>query len=340
MIQEAIDKLIKKENLRLAEAQTVMNEIMSGIVTPAKMASYLTALAIKGENKEEILGSAMVMREKSTKVPHHQEKILDCCGTGGDQAFTFNVSTIVSFVVAAADIPVAKHGNRSVSSKCGSADLLLEAGAKLELSAEQVSKCIDEIGIGFIFAPLFHPAMKQVAPVRKELGFRTIFNLLGPLTNPANTTHQIIGVFDEKLTETVSDVAFNLGIKRNFVIHNLSKIDELATCDSNKISTFNNGKVETFYIEPQELGFAKIQKNQLQGGNPSENLKIALAVLNGENGAKRDVVVLNSALALVVGEKVRGIQEGINLAQELIDSKKAFKKFQQFVEFTQKCWTK
>ncbi|HKZ22456.1 MAG TPA: anthranilate phosphoribosyltransferase [candidate division Zixibacteria bacterium] len=337
MIQEAISKLVVKENLAVSEAQAVMSEIMSGTATPLQIAAYLTALAIKGETKEEILGSALVMREKSTKVPHHQEKILDCCGTGGDDAFTFNVSTLVAFVVAAAGIPVAKHGNRSVSSKCGSADLLSEAGVKLELSAEQVARCIDEIEIGFIFAPLFHPAMKQVAPVRKELGFRTIFNLLGPLTNPANTTCQIIGVFDEKLTEPLSEVAFNLGIRRNFVIHNLSKIDELATCESNKISTFNNGKSETFYIEAQELGFAKIQKSQLRGGNSPENLRIALAVLNGEDGAKRDVVILNSALALVVSENVNDIKEGIKLAQELLDSKKALKKFQQFIEFTQKC---
>jgi len=337
MIQEAIAKLVKKENLTVAEAQTVMNEIMSGTATPSQMAAYLTALAIKGETKEEILGSALVMREKSTKVPHHQEKILDCCGTGGDGAFTFNVSTLVAFVVAAAGIPVAKHGNRSVSSQCGSADLLSEAGVKLELSAEQVARCIDEIGIGFIFAPLFHPAMKQVAPVRKEMGFRTIFNLLGPVTNPADTTHQIIGVFDEKLTEPLSEVAFNLGIKKHFVIHNLSKIDELATCESNKISTFNNGKAETFYIEPQEFGFAKIQKNQLQGGNASENLKIALEILNGEDGPKRDAVVLNSALALVVSGNLNDLKEGVKLAQELLDSKKPLKKFQQFIAFTQKC---
>src|SRR5574341_182697 len=337
MIQEAIAKLLKKENLTVFESESVMNEIMSGTATSPQMAAYLTALVIKGETKEEILGSAKIMREKSTKVPHHQGKILDCCGTGGDGAFTFNVSTLVAFVVSAAGVAVAKHGNRSVSSKCGSADLLSEAGAKLELSAEQVAKCIDEIGIGFIFAPLFHPAMREVAPVRKELGFRTIFNLLGPLTNPANTTCQIIGVFDERLTEPMSEVAFNLGIKRNFVVHNLSKIDELATCDSNKITYFNNGKTETFYIEPQELGFPKIHKSQLQGADPAENLRIALGILNGDNGAKRDAVVLNSALALVAGEKVNHIEEGIQLAEELLDSKKALKKFQQFIEFSQKC---
>lgn len=337
MIQEAIAKLSKKESLTVTEAQTVMNEIMSGNASPSQMAAYLTGLAIKSETKEEILGSAMVMREKSTKIPHHQKQIMDCCGTGGDGANTFNVSTIVAFVVAATGIPVAKHGNRSVSSKCGSADLLIEAGAKLELSAQQVALAIDEIGIGFIFAPLFHPAMKQVAAVRKELGFRTIFNLLGPLTNPANTTCQVIGVFDEKLTEPVSEVAFNLGIKRNFVIHNLSKIDELATCEANKISTFKNGRAETFYIEAQEFGFKKIEKSQLLGGNSTENLKIALAVLNGEDGPRRDAVVLNAALALVVSDKVKDLKEGIGLSEEIIDSKKALKKFQEFVEFTQKC---
>ena len=314
-----------------------MQEIMAGAATPAQMASYLTALALKGETREEILGSARVARENAVKIPHHQEKIVDCCGTGGDGAFTFNVSTIVAFVLAAADLSVAKHGNRSVSSKCGSADLLQAAGVKIELKPEQVARCIDEIGIGFIFAPLFHPAMKNVGPVRKELGIRTIFNLLGPLVNPAGATHQLIGVFNQELTEVLAEVCGQLGITKSWMVHSLSQVDELTTTQKNKVSFQNNGLGTTFYLDPEEFGFPRADKKSLAGGEVKENLKIALEILNGQKGIRRDTVVLNAGAALVIAEKTSDLRQGIKLAEEMIDSGKALRKFKQLAEFSQRC---
>ncbi len=337
MIQSAIAKLSRKESLEIEEARQVMQEIMEGSATPARMAAYLTALALKGESKDEILGSALAVRQRAIGVPHHQKKIVDCCGTGGDGAFTFNVSTIVAFVLAASGLPVAKHGNRSVSSKCGSADLLQAAGIKLELSPQQVARCIDEIGIGFIFAPLFHPAMKNVAPVRKELGIRTIFNLLGPLVNPASATHQIIGVFDQQLTEVMAEVCSQLGIRKSWVVHSLSNIDELTTTEKNKISCQNNGLGVSYHLDPLDLGFQRADKRELMGGNGENNLEIARRILKGEKGAPRDTVVLNAAAALVVAERAVDLQEGILMAAELIDSGQALQKLEQLKEFSNKC---
>jgi anthranilate phosphoribosyltransferase len=337
MIQTAIAKLVKKEGLSLTEAQEAMQSIMSGSAMAAQTAAYLTALALKGETIIEILGSASVMRENALPVPHHQKKIVDCCGTGGDGASTFNVSTIVALVLAAAGLPVAKHGNRSVSSRCGSADLLEAAGVKIELGPEQAARCIDEIGIGFLFAPLFHPAMKNVAPVRKELGIRTIFNLIGPLVNPAGATHQLIGVFDQALTESLAEICSRLGIVRSWVVHSLSKMDELTTIEINKISHHHNGTPESFYLDPAELGFKKADRQELSGGDAQENLRIALSILSGEKGVPRDTVVLNSAAALVVAEKVSDLQEGIFLAGEMIDSGQALQKFEKLKEFSNRC---
>jgi anthranilate phosphoribosyltransferase len=337
MIQETIGKLTEKENLTSEEVQQAMQEIMSGTATSAQMAAFLTALAVKGESKNEILGSALVMRQKSVKVPHHQEQIVDCCGTGGDCSNTFNVSTLVAFILAAAGLPVAKHGNRSVTSKCGSADLLQAAGAKIELTPVQVAKCIDEIGIGFVFAPLFHPAMKNVAPVRKELGIRTIFNILGPLSNPAGATHQIIGVFDQNLTEIIAQVCSELGITRSWAVHCLSKIDELTPCERNKISCQEGGTVQSFFLNPEELGFTKADKSELVGGDGRDNLKIAQQVLRGEKGAPRDTAVLNAAAGLVVAEKVSDLKEGITLAEEMIDSGEALRKTEELVRLSNKC---
>lgn len=337
MIQTAIANLVKKEDLSLTKARETMQEIMSGGATAAQTAAYLTALALKGETKAEILGSAAVIRENALPVPHHQKKVVDCCGTGGDGAFTFNVSTIVALVLAATGLPVAKHGNRSVSSRCGSADLLQAAGVKIELGPEQAARCIDEIGIGFLFAPLFHPAMKNVAPVRKGLGIRTIFNLIGPLVNPAGATHQIIGVFDQALTESLAEVCSRLGIFRSWVVHSLSKMDELTTTEINKISRHQNGTPESFYLDPAELGFRKAKKQELYGGDAQENLRIALSILKGEKGVRRDTVVLNSAAGLVVAEEVSDLREGVVLAEEMIDSGKALQKFEQLKEFSNRC---
>lgn len=337
MIQTAISKLVKKEDLTLEETKAAMQEIMSGAATPSQMAAYLTSLAIKGETKTEIIGSALVLREHSIKVPHHQKQVADSCGTGGDGAFTFNISTVAALVLAAAGLVVAKHGNRSVSSQCGSADLLQAAGVKLELTPEQVARCIDEIGIGFVFAPLFHPAIKNVAGVRKELGIRTIFNLLGPLANPAKATHQVIGVFDQELTEVLAEVCSELGITKSWAVHSLSKIDELTTTGLNKVSSHNNGITDSFYLDPTELGFRKADKEELAGGDGRENLGIALKILRGEKGAPRDTVVLNSAAGFLVAEQVSGLKDGIELAEEMIDSGKAWRKLSELVELSTRC---
>src|SRR3989304_6695101 len=331
MLQSAISRLVERENLTLEEAKAAMQEIMAGSATPAQMAAYLTALALKGETKPEILGSAGVVRENATKVLHHQEKIVDCCGTGGDGAFTFNISTLVAFVLAASGLAVAKHGNRSVSSKCGSADLLQAAGVKLELTPEQVARCIDQIGIGFLFAPLFHPATKNVAGIRKELGIRTIFNLLGPLVNPAGATHQIIGVSSQNLTEVIAQVSSELGTSKSWVVSCLANIDELTTVGQNKVSFHNNGTTQSFVLDPAQFGFRRAEKAELAGGDERENLRIARQVLTGEKGAPRDTVLLNAAAGLVVAEKTSDLEAGITLAEKMIDSGRALPKLEELV---------
>jgi len=335
MIQPAINKLVRKENLTVEESREAMKLIMSGEVSFAQMAAYLTALRLKGETKEEILGSAQVMREKVLRVEHHQEKLFDNCGTGGDGAGTFNISTTCAFVLAASGLAVGKHGNRCVSSQCGSADLLQALGANILLGPDQVGRCIDEVGIGFLYAPLLHPAMKQVAPIRKELGFRTIFNLLGPLTNPAFATHQLIGVFDSGYAEKLAWVAQNLGVKKVFIVFNLQNIDELTTAGMNQVSTIHEGQLKTFFLQSEDFGFHKSRIEELKGGTAEENARITLNILNGENGPKRDTVILNAALGLLAGEQVESIPEGIELAKECIDSGRALKMLKTFIRFTQ-----
>jgi anthranilate phosphoribosyltransferase len=334
MIKLAINKLLQKENLSSEEARKVMNLIMFQEVPPVQVAAYLTALRLKGETAEEILGSAQAMREKVVRIHHHQEKLFDNCGTGGDGAGTFNISTTAAFVLAACGLPVAKHGNRCVSSRCGSADLLQALGANIFLNPEGVGRCIDEVGIGFLFAPLFHPAMKNVAPVRKELGFRTVFNLLGPLTNPAFATHQLIGVFDADLTEKLAFVAQNLGVKRTFVVFCMQNIDELTTAGPNKVSAASNGELKTFFLKPEDFGFKRGEIEELKGGRAEENAQIAYGILKGEPGPRRDTVIFNAGLALLVGEKVGSMEEGIESVTECIDSGRAADKLKTFVDFT------
>lgn len=334
MIKKTIHKLIRQENLSAEESKEVMELIISGEASPSQIAAYLTALRLKGETHEEILGSARAMRKEAIRVKHHQDRLFDNCGTGGDGTGTFNISTTSAFVLAACGLPVGKHGNRCVSSRCGSADLVQALGANIFLSPDQVGKCIDEVGIGFLFAPLLHPAMKQVAPVRKELGFRTIFNLLGPLTNPASATHQLIGVFNADYTEKLALAAFNLGIKRTLVVFNQENVDELTTTAANKVSTVSDGKLKTFFLVPEDFGFHKSKIEELKGGTAEENVQITLSILKGEKGPKRDTVVFNTALALLTGERVKKLEEGIELAAECIDSGKALKRLQTFVNFT------
>ncbi len=274
------------------------------------------------------------MREKVIRVNHHQDKLFDNCGTGGDGTGTFNISTTAAFVLAACGLPVAKHGNRCVSSQCGSADLLQALGANIFLSPAGVGRCIDELGIGFLYAPLFHPAMKNVAPIRRELGFRTVFNLLGPLTNPASVTHQLIGVFDADLTEKLALVAQDLGTRRTFVVFCLQNIDEVTTAGSNKVSAASNGELRTFFLNPEDFGFRRGRIEELEGGGAEENARITDSILKGEKGPRRDTVILNAALALLVGEKVGCMEEGIESATECIDSGKAAAKLKTFVDFT------
>jgi anthranilate phosphoribosyltransferase len=336
MITETIEKLLHRENLSAGECREVMDRIMSGHVAPAQIAAYLTALRQKGETAEEICGSARAMRDKARRIEHHQTALFDNCGTGGDGAGTFNISTTAAFVLAGCGLAIGKHGNRSVSSRSGSADLLRELGACIMLTPETMGRCINEIGIGFLFAPLLHPAMKEVAPVRRELGFRTIFNLLGPLTNPAFATHQLIGVCDISFTDKLAAAARELGIRRTCVVYNLNHVDELTTAGPNKVSMVYNGTSESFLLDPREYGFAECSLADLAGGEPAENAAITRSILQGERGPRRDTVVLNAAVSLVAAEKTDSIRDGIAQAATSIDSGAALDKLNAFIEFTNK----
>jgi anthranilate phosphoribosyltransferase len=335
MISEAIKKLMSSENLTAKESRAVMEQIMNGEASPVQMAAYLTALSRKGETSDEILGSAQAMRDNVRRIEHNQKKTFDNCGTGGDGSGTFNISTTTSLVLAGCGLAVAKHGNRSITSRCGSADLLQTLGARIDLSPEQVGRCIDEIGIGFLFAPNLHPAMKNVAPVRKELGFRTIFNILGPLTNPAFATHQLIGVFDSEYTEKLAIVAKKLGSIETFVVYNLLHIDELTTAGPNRVSVADNGSVTSFRLNHEDYGFNTCRLDDLRGGTAEENADITRAILEGEKGPRRDTVLLNAGVALMVAEEAESVKSGIALATEGIDSGKANAKLNQFIEYTQ-----
>ena len=324
MIREAIARLIEGQDLTRSEAESVMNEIMDGDATSAQMASFLTALRMKGETVDEITGCASVMREKAIRVSPARPDIVDTAGTGGDRAGTFNISTTAAFVIAGAGLGVAKHGNRAVSGQCGSADLLEALGVNLDLSPAQVALCIDEVGIGFLFAQKLHPAMKVVAPVRKELGIRTVFNILGPLTNPARTPAQIVGVYDDGLTEPMAKVLHALDVRAAFVFHSEDGVDELTTTGINRVTHFDNGTIRTDALDARELGLSRASRDQLRGGSPAENARITRAVLNGdERGAKREVVLLNAAAALVAGGRSQDFHEGLRMAAEAIDSGRA-----------------
>jgi anthranilate phosphoribosyltransferase len=261
--------------------------------------------------------------------------VVDTCGTGGDSSGTFNISTTVAFVAAGAGLAVAKHGNRSVSSQCGSADLLQTLGVKLELSADQVARCIDEVGIGFLFAPMLHPAMKHALGPRQEIGLRTIFNILGPLCNPARATRQLLGVYDDGLTELMADVLRALGAEHAFVVHGADGLDELSTTGSNKVSDVYNGQIHTYYLDPQELGLQRANLSDLAGGTAEDNAAITQTLLKGGQGPKRDVVLLNAAAVLVIGGKAANVKEGLAIAEEAIDSGSALNKLQHLTEFSQ-----
>src|SRR3989344_1010172 len=335
MIQEAIQKLIDRQDLTAIEAETVMDEIMSGKATDAQIAGFLVALRIKGETIDEITACAKVMRKKASRIrPSNQDMLVDVVGTGGDRSGTFNISTAAAFVVAGAGVPVAKHGNKGVSSKSGSAAVLSALGVKIDLSPAQVEKCISTIGIGYMFAPGFHGAMKYAIGPRKELGIRTIFNILGPLTNPAEAPYELMGVFAPSLVEPLATVLGNLGCKHAVVVHG-SGLDEISISGSTTMAEFKSGKVAVSSFKPSDVGMKTYPLTEIKGGSPEDNKEILLNILGGkEKGAKRQVVVLNAAAALYAAGKTDSIQKGIPLAEKSIDSGKALAKLEALREFT------
>lgn len=335
MIVQSIKKLVEGNDLTEQEAMETMNTIMSGEATPAQIGSFLTALRVKGESIDEIAGCAKVMREKADRIKPNVSYYIDTCGTGGDGSNTFNISTAAAFVAAAGGVAVAKHGNRSMSSKCGCADVLEALGININLEPCQVEKCIEDINIGFMFAQTFHKSMKHAAGPRKELGFRTVFNMLGPLTNPAGAKGQLLGVYDKSLTEPVANVLLKLGVEKAMVIHGLDGMDEISTTGKTKVSEVIDGHVDTYEIDPLEYGIERAKKEDLEGGNAIENAQIIKAILNGEKGHKRNIVLINAAAALYVGKAAGKLSDGLAMAAEIIDSKKALNKLTEFCEYTQ-----
>ncbi len=341
-IKQAIAKVVLRQDLSVDEMVDVMNEVMGGEATPAQIGSFITGLRMKGETVDEITGAVRVMREKATSIDSgvnvgQGEILVDTCGTGGDGSGTFNVSTTTAFVVAGAGLPVAKHGNRSMSSNCGSADVLEAAGVTLDISPERVGECIREIGIGFLFAPALHGAMKHAIGPRKELGIRTIFNILGPLTNPAGANVQLLGVFDGALIEPLARVLGKLGSKRALVVHGEGNLDELTITGETKIAELNNGEVTLYSVTPEELGFTRASLDDLQGGaNAEESAEQLRAVLAGEKGPKRDMILINSGAALMAAGLCDDLKSGIVKAAETIDSGKALEKLDQLIALTSK----
>ncbi len=333
-IKEAIAKVVDRVDLTEEETVAAMNQIMTGAATPLQVAAFLTALRMKGEKVEEITGAARVMREKVNRVAVKADLVLDVVGTGGDKKGTFNISTASTFVVAGAGLTVAKHGNRSVSSQSGSADCLAALGVKVDAAKEKVEECIDKIGVGFLFAPMLHEAMKYAVQPRREIGIRTIFNVLGPLTNPAGATHQLTGIYDGALTEPIAHVLKNLGTKRAMVVHGLEGMDELSLCGPTRVAELRDGQVKTYTFTPEEVGLKPCKLESLLGGNPQECATILKQVLAGEKGPRREIVVLNSGAALYVGEAAPSIAAGMKLAADSIDSGKAQEKLARLIEMT------
>lgn len=328
MIKEAIGKLIEKVDLTRDEARQVMEEIMTGRATPAEISAYLVAMRAKVETIDEIIGSAEIMRMHATRIAYEGDKLLDTCGTGGDKSHTFNISTISALVAAGAGAVVAKHGNRAVSSKCGSADLLKELGVNIEAKPEVVERCLREAGIAFLFAPLLHESMKYAAPVRREIGIRTIFNILGPMTNPAGARHHLLGVFNADLTKPLALSLARLGSKHVLVACGKDGLDEITTTSETVISELKNGKVNTYKVKPSDFGIKKAKPSDLKGGDAAYNAKLTLELLSGKKGSQRDIVVLNAGAALYAADIAKDIKAGIKLAEESIDSGKALKKLQ------------
>jgi len=320
MFTPLIEKLQRRQDLSVDEAAAAMTEIMEGRAVPAQIAGLLIALAMKGERPAEVVGLARVMRAKATPLSRPAGEVFDTCGTGGDRAHTFNVSTVAALVVAACGVRVAKHGNRSVSSRCGSADLFEALGVNIAAPPANVERCLHEAGIAFFFAPTFHPSMRHAGPTRKELGVRTAFNLLGPLTNPAGAARQLVGVPRPELTELVARSLGLLGSARAWVVHGADGLDEISTTGYTKISEYRDGAVNTFYLHPADVGLSKASPEGLRGGDAADNARTARAVLAGEDGAARDIVLLNAGASLLIAGAVPSVRDGIAAAARAIDS--------------------
>lgn len=348
MIREAIEKVVRRKDLTENEMRGAFGEIMSGGATHAQIGSFITALRMKGETVEEITAAARVMKEMSVHINAgrsmvdidsddiniDEETIIDTCGTGGSGTNTFNISTTVAFVVAGCGLRVAKHGNRGASSVCGSADVLEALGVRLDVGVDMVQRCILQIGIGFLYAPTFHGAMKHALSPRKEIGIRTIFNILGPLTNPANATSQVLGVYDPSLTGVMARVLKNLGSKRAFVVYGMDTLDEITITGKTKVSELKGGRIRNYYITPEKFGIKRSSLEDIRGGDAKENADIVISVFKGERSPRRDVVLLNAAAALVSGFKAKDMRAGIKLAAESIDSGRAMEKLLKLIELT------
>ena len=332
MIRESIIKLSKKQNLTYLEAEEVMDEIMSGKATPVQMSAYLTALALKGETIDEITASAAGMRAHCIKLLHDMD-VLEIVGTGGDGSNSFNISTTASLVIAAGGVPVAKHGNRAASSKSGAADVLEALGVKITIPPEKSQELLGKIGICFLFAQNYHIAMKYVAPIRKELGIRTVFNILGPLSNPAGANMELMGVYDEALVEPLAQVMANLGVTRGMVVFGQDSLDEISMSAPTSVCEIKDGKFTSYVLTPEQFDYERCTKEELQGGTPQENAEITKAILEGkETGAKRHAVCLNAGAALYIAGKAASIEAGVKMAEQLIDSGAALKKLEEFIQ--------
>jgi anthranilate phosphoribosyltransferase len=344
VITEAIKRVVERVDLTSEEAEAVLDQIMTGGCTDAQIASLLTALRMKGETVDELTGFARVMRRKAARVRPQtlvsalggteRESLIDTCGTGGDVSGSFNVSTATAFVVAGAGVRVAKHGNRSVSSQCGSADVVEALGVRIELQANRIARCIDEVGIGFLHAPLLHDAMKYVALARRQMGIRTIFNMLGPLTNPAGANTQVVGVYAANLTELLARVLGELGCTRALVVHGNDGLDEITITGESKITEWKNGESSTYFVVPEDFGLTRATLSDIHGGDANQNSAIILEVLRGVHGAKRDIVLLNAAAAFVASSRASDLGEGVQIAARSIDNGNALRKLEQLIEFT------
>ncbi len=335
-IQHAVRKILLQQDLTQDEAEAAMQDIMTGNATPAQIGGYLIGLRLKGETIDEITGSARAMRGVANRAPVNADRAIDTCGTGGDATNTFNISTTVAFVAAGAGVPVAKHGNRAVSSKSGSADVLGTLGVNLKLTPTQAAKCVDEVGVGFLFAPAFHPAMKHAIGPRRELAVRTIFNILGPLTNPAGVDRQVLGVFSKDLTELLANVLQALGSQAVYVVHGAGGLDEFSTLGVNHVSELRDGAVQTYEFDPTVHGLKPASLEDIRGGDPETNAQITRDILGGGGTtAQREIVMLNAAAALVVGDKAATIDDGLEQAARVLDAGKGLERLEALVEFSQ-----